>query len=117
MGFIHRDTNYWVFENLSPNTEYEVDMDIVPVPGAKTEFYNGIPLKFTTEEFIDQYDFKPALSVLNVSDHAVEVGWSGVPSPDQKFVNIYRVIYHSSAAMSSGRSPQCSKYQRLTRQR
>ena len=93
--FIHRDTNYWVFENLSPNTEYEVDMDIVPVPGAKTEFYNGIPLKFTTEEFIDQYDFKPALSVLNVSDNTVEVSWSGVPSPDQKFVNIYRVIYHS----------------------
>jgi hypothetical protein len=84
-----------VFENLSPNTEYEVDMDIIPVPGAKTEFYNGRPLKFTTEELIDQYDFKPKLSVLNVTDHTVEVGWSGVPSPDQKFVNIYRVIYHS----------------------
>merc|ERR1719264_1907005 len=75
--------------------ENDIPVSIVPVPGAKTEFYNGIPLKFSTEEFIDQYDFKPALSVLNVSDHAVEVGWSGVPSPDQKFVNIYRVIYHS----------------------
>ena len=93
--FIHRDTNYWVFENLSPNTEYEVDMDIIPVPDAKIEFFNGIPLKFTTEEFIDLYDFKPDLSVLNITGNSVEVGWSGVPSPDQKFVNIYRVIYHS----------------------
>ena len=93
--FIHRDTNYYVFENLTPNTKYEVDLDMIPVPGSLVELYSGLKLTFTTEEFIDPFDFTPILSVINISSNAVEVGWTGVPSPDQKFVNIYRVIYHS----------------------
>ena len=94
-AFIHRDTNYYVLENLTPNTKYEVELDLIPVPGASTEYYSGIRLNFTTEQFIDPYDFSPVLSVINTSSSSVEVGWTGVPSPDQKFVNIYRVIYHS----------------------
>ena len=49
----------------------------------------------TTPPLVDVYDFTPVLKVLNVTEDSVEVGWAGVPSPDQKFVNIYRVIYHA----------------------
>ena len=50
---------------------------------------------FSTPPLVDVYDFTPVLKVLNVTEDSVEVGWTGVPSPDQKFVNIYRVIYHA----------------------
>jgi len=93
--FIHRDTNYYVFENLKPNTKYEVEVDLIPVPNSKKELYSGRKVIFTTLEHVDIYDFKPELNVINVTSDSVEVGWTGVPSPDQKFVNIYRVIYHS----------------------
>ena len=39
--FIHRDTNYFVFEGLQPETIYEVELDIIPVPGATKELYSG----------------------------------------------------------------------------
>ena len=39
--FIHRDTNYFVFEGLEPETIYEVELDIIPVPGATKELYSG----------------------------------------------------------------------------
>jgi len=93
--FIHRDTNYYVFENLEPNTKYEVEVDLIPVPNSQKELYSGKKVIFTTKEHVDIYHFKPELNLINVTSDSVEVGWTGVPSPDQKFVNIYRVIYHS----------------------
>lgn len=93
--FIHRDTNHYVFENLDPNTKYEVEVDLIPVPGSSKELYSGRKLIFSTQEFIDIYDFSPVLEVVNVSFNSAVVSWTGVPSPDQKFVSIYRVIYHS----------------------
>jgi len=95
--FIHRDTNYFVFENLAPETTYEVELDIIPVPGSKTDLYSGLKLEFTTLPFTDIYDFKLNIQVAEVESNSVEVSWDGVPSPDQKFVNIYRVIYHANS--------------------
>ena len=93
--FIHRDTNYYVFENLKPDTKYEIELDLIPIFEPKTIFWSGKRTQFITQEYVDPYDFLPLLSVLNISWNSVEVGWTGIPSPDQKFVNIYRVIYHS----------------------
>ena len=93
--FIHRETNFYVFDNLTPDTKYEFDLDIYPVSDAEIEFFSGKNLIFITPEHIDPYDFKPELSILNIGENSVEVGWQGIPSPDQKFVNVYRVIYHT----------------------
>ena len=93
--FIHRDTNYYVFEGLTPDTKYEVELDLIPVPGANRELWSGKKITFTTSKHIDPYAFKPLLEVVNVSSDSAVVAWTGVPSPDQKYVNIYRVIYHS----------------------
>jgi hypothetical protein len=39
--FIHRDTNYFVFEGLRPDTRYEVEVDLIPLPGSGKELYSG----------------------------------------------------------------------------
>ena len=93
--FIHRDTNYYLLEALIPDTKYEIEVDLIPVPGSGKEIYSGKRLTFTTKKLVDLYNFSPELEVVNVSRDSVEVAWTGVPSPDQKYVNIYRVIYHS----------------------
>ena len=98
--FIHRDTNYFLFEGLEPATTYEVELDIIPVPGSRKELYSGKKLELTTLPFTDIYDFKLELELETVGGDSVEVSWSGVPSPDQKFVNIYRVIYHANSPNS-----------------
>ena len=40
-AFIHRDTNYFVFEGLKPDTRYEVEVDLIPLPGSGRELYSG----------------------------------------------------------------------------
>ena len=53
--FIHRDTNYFVFEGLEPETIYEVELDIIPVPGATKELYSGrqdLSLSFSFPSFL-----------------------------------------------------------------
>ena len=93
--FIHRDINYFRLEELQPDTRYEVEVDLIPIPATSKELYSGKRLTFTTAKHVDIYDFTPKLFVFNVTAVSAEVGWTGVPSPDQKFVNIYRLIYHS----------------------
>jgi hypothetical protein len=48
----------------------------------------------------DIYDFHLELKLDHVGGESAEVSWDGVPSPDQKFVNIYRVIYHANSPNS-----------------
>ena len=53
-------------------------------------FITGKKLEFRTLPFTDVFAFDLDLHVEDIRDGSVEVSWSGVPSPDQKFVNIYR---------------------------
>ena len=41
----------------------------------------------------DPYDFDIRLKAGLVCQHLVDVSWSGVPMPHQKFVNVYRILY------------------------
>merc|ERR1719481_427506 len=83
--FIHRDTNYYVFEDLQPNTKYEVDLDLIPIPEAAKELYSGKKIEFRTPPEIDVYNFTPKIMILNTTHDSVEVGWTGVPRPDQDY--------------------------------
>lgn len=93
--FIHRDTNYYVLENLQPDTQYEVDADLLPVPNSMKEFFHGKPIEFRTQKHVDKFNFDIQLRVEDINSSSAVITWSGVPSPDQQFVNIYRVIYHA----------------------
>jgi hypothetical protein len=46
--FIHRDTNFFLLEDLLPDTEYQVDLYLIPVPKAKIELTSGTIRTFKT---------------------------------------------------------------------
>lgn len=46
--FIHRDTNFFQLTDLKPNTEYQVDLYLIPVPKSKIELTSGTVVTFKT---------------------------------------------------------------------
>ena len=48
--FIHRDTTFYIFDNkyLDPDSEYEVDVYLIPVPDSKIELISNTTLTFKT---------------------------------------------------------------------
>ena len=47
--FIHRDTNFFLLEDLRPDTEYKVDVYLIPVPLAEKELASDDVLTFRTK--------------------------------------------------------------------
>jgi len=92
--FIHRDTSFFLLEDLDPDTEYKVDVYLIPVPKAKVEMTSESDVTFTTlKPAQDPYEFEVRLNVEEVGTEFVGLSWSGVPNPHQQFVNIYRILY------------------------
>ena len=47
--FIHRDTNFFLLEDLTSDTEYRVDVYLIPVPLAEKELASDDILTFRTK--------------------------------------------------------------------
>ena len=41
----------------------------------------------------DPYDFNLTLTLAEVNPSSVRVEWSGIPDPQYKYVNVYRIVY------------------------
>ncbi|XP_015171957.1 PREDICTED: putative epidermal cell surface receptor isoform X3 [Polistes dominula] len=94
---IHRSVTNYVIENLKPMTTYEIGIYFIPFPGQTTELVAEKTIHVTTFSEPDPYLFDVKVEIKTIKSTDVEVSWSGVPYPEDKYVNIYRAIYQSDS--------------------
>ncbi|XP_076283603.1 stranded at second isoform X1 [Lasioglossum baleicum] len=94
---IHRAVTNFVIENLKPSTIYEIGIFFVPFSGQLTELVSEKTIHVTTSMEPDPYSFEVKVEIKTIKSTDVEVTWSGVPYPEDKYVNIYRAIYQSDS--------------------
>lgn len=100
---IHRSLNSFKIENLKPETAYEFGLYLIPLPGYGAEFGVGEMVQLRTAPIVDVYGFEVNVNVTKVKMGSVEVLWNGIPYPEDKYVNIYRVIVHSENGKEDSR--------------
>ncbi|CAL7951129.1 unnamed protein product [Xylocopa violacea] len=94
---IHRAVNNYVIENLRSSTTYDIGIAFVPFPGQLTELVSEKTIQATTSMNPDPYAFDVKVEIKTIKSTDVEVAWTGVPYPEDKYVNIYRAIYQSDS--------------------
>lgn len=94
---IHRAVTSYTIEDLKPESQYEVGILLIPFPGQTTELQAQKTVHLSTSIENDPYKFELTLDVHHIKSTSVEVTWSGVPYPEDKYVNIFRAIYQYDA--------------------
>ncbi|XP_072763556.1 putative epidermal cell surface receptor isoform X2 [Anoplolepis gracilipes] len=92
---IHRAVTNFVIENLKPSTTYEIGIYFIPFRGHSTELISEKTIQIATLIEPDPYSFDIKVEIKTIKSTNVEILWSGVPYPEDKYVNIYRAIYQS----------------------
>jgi len=119
--FVHRDTNFFRLRELSAGTEYELDLYLIPSPGAGPEYVSEKEVKFVTREpergkktgmmpssgtsryqrtinaillftLADPFSFNLILTTTSVSPRSISLSWRGVPRPHHQYASLYRVL-------------------------
>jgi len=92
---IHRSITNYELTNLQPGQSYEIDLLFIPFTNQTTELRSEKPIHIKTLPEEDLYSFGIAVEAGKVTESSAELIWTGVPYPEDKFVNIYQVIYQS----------------------
>lgn len=59
--------------------------------------------------FVDPYKFEIAMEIHHVKTTSIEISWSGVPYPEDKYVHIVRAIYQSDGSREEVSSFKAAK--------
>ncbi|KAK3879842.1 hypothetical protein Pcinc_015624, partial [Petrolisthes cinctipes] len=89
----HRDNNQMDVRDLQPGHTYTVDLVFISHPNQTTQVSSTRPITFSTLPEEDLYAFEIQVQAGKVSSQTAELFYSGVPEPEEKFVNVYRVVY------------------------
>ncbi|XP_014239873.1 putative epidermal cell surface receptor isoform X4 [Cimex lectularius] len=90
---IHRAVTSYTLEGLKPDSQYEIGIFFIPFPGQTTELQAQKTVHVSTTIENDPYKFELMLDVHHIKSTTVEISWTGVPYPEDKYVNIFRAIY------------------------
>lgn len=114
---IHRDVTHMTLRDLKPDSDYDVDIVFVPPTNVTTEVLSFNSVGFHTLPIHDDFEFNLTLTVDKVTSQSVELIWTGVPYPEHKYVNVYRILF-MVAGMPRGvepmyvyRSPKGNQFQ------
>ncbi|XP_063596478.1 uncharacterized protein LOC134773237 isoform X2 [Penaeus indicus] len=92
-SLLHHDSNQMELRDLQPGTEYIVDLVLFPHENQSTEISNTKPINFRTLPEEDPYEFEIEVHAGKVSSQTAELYYSGVPDPEEKYVNVFRAVY------------------------
>ncbi|XP_047482174.1 uncharacterized protein LOC125034466 [Penaeus chinensis] len=90
---LHHDSNQMELRDLQPGTNYTVDLVLFPHENLSTQISNTQAITFMTLPEEDPYEFEIEVRAGKVSSQTAELYYSGVPDPEEKYVNVFRAVY------------------------
>ncbi|RXG72718.1 putative epidermal cell surface receptor [Armadillidium vulgare] len=93
---LHREADNMILRDLDPDKSYTVDLFFIPHQGLTSTISNTKNITFRTlPKPKDKYAFNITIHPGKITKKGVQVMYSGVPEPEGKFINVYRVVYTS----------------------
>ncbi|XP_042237938.1 LOW QUALITY PROTEIN: uncharacterized protein LOC121876666 [Homarus americanus] len=89
----HRDNDQMDLRGLQPGHSYTVDLVFITHENQTTQVSNTKPITFTTLPEEDPYAFEIEVTAGKVASQTAELFYSGVPEPEEKYINVYRAVY------------------------
>jgi len=84
--------------DLKPNKDYEINLLFIPYDSNQsTTLKSEKPIFIKTSQEDDAYRFNIELTPGTIKETTAELVVNGVPHPEDKYVNIYQVIFQSDA--------------------